>query len=286
MTHIGFADCPVVIPYYGGKWELSKQLVPMLPVHIRYIEVFAGGLSMFFRKKRVNSNIVNDFDNDIVNLYVAIAEKFDEFSNHVYWIPRSRKLFADYQAKILSTKSEIEIPDAKRAAMYYYVIKNAFNKNVYNVLSKAEGRKTNWHTGLIEELKWSRKMIDGVIVENLDFRELVKRYEPQKGDCWYLDPPYVVAGEKKNYYFHDFTKNDHDALKDVCDQIHENNAKFMVSYDNRQVIKDLFKDYFVNEIKTVYSGSADKKERIELVITNYEPMSSHQTTIFNEEGGE
>ena len=285
MAHIGFQDCPVVIPYYGGKWELSKQLVPMLPVHERYIEVFAGGLSMLFRKKRVEKNIVNDFDNDIVNLYVSVAEKFDEFSNHVYWIPRSRKLFAKYQAKILATKSEIEIPDAKRAAMYYYVIKNAFNKNVYNVMSKAEGGKVNWHTGLIEELKWSRKMIDGVIVENLDFRELVKRYEPQEGDCWYLDPPYVVAGEKKNYYFHDFTNDDHDALKDVCDKIHENKAKFMVSYDNRQVIKDLFKEYNVNEIKTKYSGAADKKERIELVITNYEPTSSHQTTIFSQEGG-
>ena len=285
MAHIGFQDCPVVIPYYGGKWELSKQLVPMLPVHERYIEVFAGGLSMLFRKKRVEKNIVNDFDNDIVNLYVSVAEKFDEFSNHVYWIPRSRKLFAKYQAKILATKSEIEIPDAKRAAMYYYVIKNAFNKNVYNVMSKAEGKTVNWHTSLIEELKWSRKMIDGVIVENLDFRELVKRYEPQEGDCWYLDPPYVVAGEKKNYYFHDFTNDDHDALKDVCDKIHENKAKFMVSYDNRQVIKDLFKEYNVNEIKTKYSGAADKKERIELVITNYEPTSSHQTTIFSQEGG-
>jgi DNA adenine methylase len=240
---------------------------------------------MLFRKKRVEKNIVNDFDNDIVNLYVSVSEKFDEFINHIYWIPRSRKLFEDYQAEILATKGEIEIPDAKRAAMYYYVIKNAFNKNVYNVMSKAEGKKVNWHTGLVEELKWSRKMMNGVIVENLDFRELVKRYEPQEGDCWYLDPPYVVAGEKKNYYFHDFTKDDHDALKDVCDKIHKNKAKFMVSYDNRQVIKDLFKDYNVNEIKTKYSGAADKKERIELVITNYEPTSSHQTTIFSKEGG-
>ena len=118
MAHIGFANCPVVIPYYGGKWELSKQLVPMLPVHSRYIEVFAGGLSMLFRKKRVERNIVNDFDNDIVNLYVSVSEKFDEFSNHIYWIPRSRKLFEDYQSEILATKGEIEIPDAKSCLLY------------------------------------------------------------------------------------------------------------------------------------------------------------------------
>ena len=257
----------------------------MLPNHSRYIEVFAGGLSMLFRKKRVERNIVNDFDNDIVNLYVSVADKFDEFSHHIYWFPRSRKLFQDYQSEILSTKAEIEIPDAKRAAMYYYVIKNAFNKNPYNVLSKAEGRKINWHTSLVNELKWSRKMMDGILIENLDFRELVKRYEPQKDDCWYLDPPYVVAGEKKNYYFHDFTQDDHNDLKDVCDKIHENKAKFMVSYDNRDSIRELFKEYYVNEIKTKYSGAVDKsKERIELVITNYEPIVSDQIGMFSEEG--
>mgnify|MGYP003625867723 FL=1 len=283
--HIGFENCPTVIPYYGGKWELSKQLVPMLPDHSRYIEVFAGGLSMLFRKKRVERNIVNDFDNDIVNLYMSIADNFDEFSHYIYWFPRSRKLFQDFQSEILSTKSEIEIPDAKRAAMYYYVTKNAFNKNPYNVLSKGEGRKVNWHTDLLKELKWSRKMMNGILIENLDFRELVKRYEPQKDDCWYLDPPYVVAGEKKTYYFHDFTQDDHNDLKDVCDKIHQNKAKFMVSYDNRDSIRDLFKEYYVREIKTKYSGATDKaKERIELVITNYEPILSDQIAMFSEEG--
>ena len=284
MTHVGFADCPVVIPYYGGKWELSKQLVPILPKHNRYIEVFAGGLSMFFRKKRVKSTIVNDFDGDIVNLYITVSEKFDEFSHNIYWMPRSRRLFDEYKAEILSTKDSIKIPDPKRAAMYYYLIKNAFNKNVNNVFSKAEGPKTNWHTDLIEELKWSRKMINGIIIENLDFRELAKRYEPQKGDCWYLDPPYVVAGEKGSYYFHDFTESDHEDLKLVCDKIDENGGNFMVSYDDRDIIRDLFSKYHINEIKTVYSGSSDKSEKIELVITNYKPVFERQVTMFNKEG--
>ena len=92
MAHVGFARCPVVIPYYGGKWELSKQLVPMMPPHERYIEMFAGGLSMYFRKQKVASNIVNDLDNDIVNLYISVLERFNEFSRYVYLLPRSRKL--------------------------------------------------------------------------------------------------------------------------------------------------------------------------------------------------
>jgi DNA adenine methylase len=127
-------------------------------------------------------------------------------------------------------------------------------------------------------------MINGVIVENLDFRELAKRYEPQEGDCWYLDPPYVVAGERGDYYFHDFTQEDHDGLKEVCDQIDKNKGYFMVSYDDRNVIRELFKNYYVNEIKTVYAGSSDKTEKIELVITNYEPVIESQVDLFNKEG--
>ncbi len=50
---MGWLDCPVIIPYYGGKYFLSQKLVPMIPKHTRYIEMFAGGLSMFFKKKKL-----------------------------------------------------------------------------------------------------------------------------------------------------------------------------------------------------------------------------------------
>ena len=72
MTSVQFYDCPVVMPYYGGKFRLSKQLVPMLATHDRYFEVFAGGLSMFFRKPKAEISVVNDIDNDIVNLYNCV----------------------------------------------------------------------------------------------------------------------------------------------------------------------------------------------------------------------
>lgn len=280
MSHIGFERCPVVIPYYGGKWELSKQLVPMIhPHHDRYIEMFAGGLSMYFRKQRSKINIVNDFDNDIVNLYISVLERFDEFSKYIQLLPRSRKLFDDFKEEIMTSKSSFSYPDPRRAAIYYYVIKNAFNRNPYCPFSKNDKRSV-WHTELYKEVEWSRKQLDGVIVENLDYRELVNRYEPKKGDFWYMDPPYVVAGERKDYYFHDFTSKMHEALVGLCDIIDESGAYFMVSYDNRDEVKQLFKNYIINKIYCIYAGSTDKKERTELVITNYEPPKYKQETIF------
>ena len=250
----------------------------MMPYHERYIEMFAGGLSMYFRKQKVASNIVNDLDNDIVNLYISVLERFNEFSRYVYLLPRSRKLFEDFREEIMTTKSEVQMPDPRRAAMYYYVIKNSFNRNPYNPFSKSE--KKMWSSELVEEIKWSKKMLDGTVIENLDYRELVKRYPPKLDDFWYMDPPYVVAGERKDYYFHDFNMEMHTELQTLCDELNNCGAKFMVSYDNRDEVRKMYEHYTINEIKCVYAGAVDKKERIELVITNYEPTRTEQQKLF------
>ena len=70
--------------------------------------------------------------------------------------------------------------------MYYYVIKNSFNKNPYNPFTKSA--KNVWHSELKDEIAWSRKQLNGVIVENLDYRELVNKHEPQNDDFLVYGP--------------------------------------------------------------------------------------------------
>ena len=209
-------ECPVIIPYMGGKFELSRKLVPMIPQHERYIEVFAGGASMFFRKVRVDFSVLNDNDNDIVNLYLSIANCYDEFVDFAKWLIKSREIFDTYRNEIKANKT-IDIPDPKRAACYYYVIKCAFNNSCHNPISK----EADWNIKMLEDLKHSREQLDNVMIENLDFRELTKRYPPSKKDFWYLDPPYFIATEKGNYYMNNFSVEDHLRLKGCVDKIDE-----------------------------------------------------------------
>jgi len=267
-------ECPVIIPYMGGKFELSRKLIPMIPHHERYIEVFAGGASMFFRKSKVDFSVLNDKDNDIVNLYLSIANHYDEFVDYAQWLIKSREIFDKYRDELKSNK-EIDIPDPKRAACYYYVIKCAFNNSCHNPISKA----ADWNVDMLENLKHSRKELDNVMIENLDFRELTKRYPPNKKDFWYLDPPYVVAGERKDYYFHSFDEQDHADFVKMCDEINELGGKFMVSYDDRKEVIDAFENYHIMKIPTRYSGQLFNKDyKNELVITNYKPIG--QASLF------
>ena len=276
MPSLDWYDCPIVIPYYGGKYKLSKQFVPLIPPHHRYFEVFSGGLSMFFRKEKAEWNILNDKDNNIVNLYNCIMYDLDKLVYYLDWLPKSRELFDGFRAEI-KEKQHIEIPDPLRAAKYFYCIRHSFNKLIHTPMSMVKDWNKNW----MKEFEYSRKKIGGSTIENLDFGDLIDRYKPKENDFWYLDPPYFIATDKGDYYQHNFNAEDHIRLKEKVDKIHNNGGKFMVSYDYREEVFDLYKEYDVRTITLKYQGATDEnrnKERKEYLIINYEP--SDQMGLF------
>ena len=282
MPSLDWYDCPIVIPYYGGKYELSKILVPLIPHHARYVEVFAGGLSMFFRKPKVKWNVLNDIDNNIVNLYMCVIYKHNELVENLFWIPKSRKLFLDFREEIKEIR-EIEIPDPKQAAKYFYCIRNSFNKLIHTPFSMNKDMNKNWN----KELKYSRVFLGGATIENLDFGTLFDKYYPKEDDFWYLDPPYIVATEKGSYYMNNFTLEDHTRLRDRVKEIDKAGGKFMVSYDHRPEIKELYKEYNVQTLKMRYTGATKDARQVgrkEDIIMNYEP--TYQIEMFKEKKNE
>ena len=282
MPSLDWYNCPIVIPYYGGKYALSKVLVPLIHHHKRYIEVFAGGLSMFFRKHKVEWNVLNDIDNNIVNLYMCVIKKHDELVENLFRLPKSRKLFLDFREEIKENK-KIEIPDPIQAAKYFYCIRYSFNKLVHTPFSMNKDMNKDWD----KEFKYSKRFLGNATIENLDFETLFSKYIPREGDFWYLDPPYFIATEKGNYYMNNFSVEDHSRLKGCVDKIDEYGGKFMISYDYRQEVRDLYSKYNLQTITLKYSGAthdARKTERKEYVVMNYEPVS--QVEMFKENKNE
>ena len=271
-------SCPVIIPYIGGKYYFSRTLVPLIPKHDRYIEVFAGGLSVFFRKKSARKSIVNDVDKNLINLYICILQRDEEFKEHIYWYPKSRDLHTVIRDTFNKENQDTIIPNGKRAADYLYLIRNTFNKTLVNNTLSTDAY---WNTDIWNDLMFSREKLNNTLIENLDFESLIKKHEPKEDDFWYLDPPYVVA-DKRKYYTFNFTFEDHVRLKENIDIIHNNGGKFMISYDDKEDIKDLYKDYDIHSIPVKYSSNRgkDTKDKLynELVIVNYETVS--QVTLF------
>lgn len=276
MPSLDWYDCPIVIPYYGGKYELSKILIPLIPHHIRYFEVFAGGLSMFFRKHKVEWNVLNDKDDNIVNLYISVIEQNEELTKYLFWLPTSRKLFLDFREEIYKgDDNQIQIPDPFQAAKYFYCIRSSFNKLGHTPFSMNKDMNKDWN----DELSYSRKFLAGATIENLDFGELIDRYTPRKGDFWYLDPPYFIATEKGDYYKHNFSVEDHLRLRESVERLDEKGAKFMISYDHRPEVKELYEKFNIQTLNMKYSGAtkeARKTKRKEYIIMNYRPTAQEE----------
>ena len=138
----------------------------------------------------------------------------------------------------------------------------------------------NWK----KELEYSRSRIGGSTIENLDFETLIEKYKPKENDFWYLDPPYFIATDRGDYYMNGFTNEDHLRLKECVDTIDKNNAKFMISYDYREEVEELYSNYNIKTIKMKYAGATKKArdiQRKEYVIMNYEPTTQFQ--LFKED---
>jgi len=62
----------------GGKMRLAKVILKLLtPAHSAYTEVFAGSAAVFFRKEKVATEVLNDFNEEIAAAYSAIQTLSD-----------------------------------------------------------------------------------------------------------------------------------------------------------------------------------------------------------------
>ena len=63
----------------GGKVRLAKMLLGMLKTsHNTYSEVFAGSAAVFFRKEKVQTEVLNDRNEEIANSYILVQSLNDQ----------------------------------------------------------------------------------------------------------------------------------------------------------------------------------------------------------------
>jgi DNA adenine methylase len=61
-----------VLKHAGAKWRVAEWLVAHFPAHDSYLEPFFGSGAAFFTKEPAATEIVNDLDGNIVNLFSVL----------------------------------------------------------------------------------------------------------------------------------------------------------------------------------------------------------------------
>ncbi len=69
------------ISYYGGKQNLVEEILPMLPKHIQYVEPFCGGASLFWKKRKSEHEVINDYDLRVANFWDVLRNDFERLQD-------------------------------------------------------------------------------------------------------------------------------------------------------------------------------------------------------------
>lgn len=251
------------LAWVGGKSKLTSTIIPLMPQHQCYVEVFAGAAWVLFRKEPSKVEVINDINGDLICLYRVIQNHLEEFVRYFKWSLVSREEF-----ERLQRVDETTLTDIQRAARFYYLVKNAFGAKIvgqcYGVANSSKPRLNLLR--LEEDLSEAHLRLSRVNIENLPYHELIRRYDG-KDVFFYIDPPYWDC--ESDYGKGLFNKADFELLRDALNKCQ---GKWLVSINNVPEIRALFAGHQIKEVKTSYSINnlkADSKPITELLIANY-----------------
>jgi DNA adenine methylase len=175
-----------ILSWMGGKARLAERIVPLIPPHRCYCEVFAGAAWLLFRKAESKSEVINDINRDLVTLYRVVQNHLDEFVRYFRWVLVSRDEF-----RRLLDVEPATLTDVQRAARFYYLMKCGFSSKVGSTsfgISTHGPAKLNL-LRIEEELSAAHLRLARVYVENRPFGEILELYD-RPHTFFYVDPPY------------------------------------------------------------------------------------------------
>lgn len=246
-----------IIPWVGGKRRLAKQILPLYPEHKCYVEPFGGGVALLFMKEPSKVEVINDINGELINLYRIVQNHLEEFIRQFKWSLTSREVFKWEKMKRPETLTDIQ-----RAVRFYYLQKLAFGGKVKD---QAPGFCTTApkRVNLLrieEDLSQAHLRLHGVLVENLPWQEIIKRYD-RPHTLFFCDPPYWQTDV-------DFQMDNYLELAEFARNI---KGKMIITLNNCDKMRDVFGEFNIKTAQIKYTLAKEKgyKKSSELIICNF-----------------
>ena len=252
------------IAYMGGKSLLAGKIIPRIPKHQCYVEVFAGAAWLLFKKDEATSHveIINDINLDLIMLYRVVKYHLEEFIRYFKWVLVSRDEFERFRRESPDTLTDIQ-----RSVRYYYLLKLGYAARIKNPsFSIATSSRPRLNLLRIEEeLSAVHLRLSRVYLENRPYERILTQFD-KPDTFFYLDPPYYGCED----YYGDgiFEPADFVRLRDILMGL---KGKFILSINDIVETNEIYKEFNIERVNTSYSaGGADKKKKVtELLIKNY-----------------
>jgi DNA adenine methylase len=256
------------ISYYGGKQQMLKHILPLIPKHAIYVEPFFGGGAVYWAKEPVKCEIVNDVNMNIVNFYDVLKHSYYELRKRVESTLHSRETYKKaiiiYDCPWLFADDPII-----RAWAFWVATSQGFTAKVgtwgydrdrqaYTIQNKIDA----FQEQLSDRLRYTQ-------IEQNDAHKVILSRDSEETFI-YADPPYVGSdcGHYGGYTDEHF-KRDLDALSMI-------KGKFLLSSYPSDLLNEYIKKYgwFTKEIEmTLNAGNAaktQKRTKTEVFTANYD----------------
>jgi DNA adenine methylase len=232
-----------VLRYFGGKALLAKKIVALMPKHDIYLEPYGGAGTMLLNKPPCETEIYNDIDDNIVNLFHVLRHEVltNKLIEQLLMTPFSRTEFnTAYQA------SDDPVESARRLIVRsfqgYSADATTGGTSGFRVDLSGSAIVT-WQT-VHQRLLRASVRLRQVVIENKPALKLIQSIQQRDNALIYLDPPYPTStwndlGNNTGYR-HDMADSEHAALLNL---ILNSNAKIMISGYLNNLYADVLKNW-------------------------------------------
>lgn len=253
--------------WLGGKSQLARTIIDMMPAHKHYCEVFGGAGWVLFKKSPSSVECINDINGDLINLYRVFKYHFEALLTEF----QTQLISRDEFYRLRSSDPET-LTDIQRAARFYYMLRTCYGARLTNPsfssnANKASGLKLG--DELREHLASVHQRLQNVYIENQSFEQIITRMDT-KDTLFYLDPPYY---EFEKYYGKGiFGPDDFLKLRDLLKNIE---GKFILSLNDVPAVREIFAgfNFYTKKIRWSLTAAANNNSELgqELIITNFIP---------------
>lgn len=237
---------------------LAEWIISFFPEHRIYTEAYGGGASVLLRKQRAYSEVYNDLDDEVVNLFQVCREKSQALISAIELTPYSRD---EFELSYHDTPDPVE--RARRTVIRSFM---GFGSGLQS-WQRTGFRSNSNRSGTTPAHDWVnypdclREIVErlkGVVIENRNGIEVMMAHDSPE-TLHYIDPPYVkdtrYKGQKTRVYRHELDDDDH---SEICETIRTLEGMVILSgYDN-EIYNDILYDWTKVQ-KSAYADGALKR---------------------------
>ncbi len=255
------------ITYYGGKQQMLKYILPLIPKHELYIEPFFGGGAVFFAKEPAKVEFINDSNGEMINFYRVLKHNYSELKKEIDITLHSE--FQQKQAKHIY-KNPKNYEDVKRAWAIWVLSHQSFYSILDNTWkcskSRAVGRQIQMRKESFTE-SYSKRL-EATSIFCRDALDVIRKADHENA-FHYIDPPYFNADMG---HYGGYSINDFECLLQLLETL---KGKFMLSSYPSDILFLYIKNNNWNYIEIELPRSAGGGRKTEVLTMNYEMTFSY-----------